>query len=134
MVSAPLERKLEKLLNMLAVTEKVGEDPFNLDLDAARQFEAALTGLVREIEELDRALPPGGESSESFTREEAALEKRIQETLRRLEAANRRLVTAIRARQEIIGKKILRLKSGKDFLDSSRSGIDPEPGLIDSTI
>ena len=136
MRDSPLAKKLEKLETMLEITEEAGRDPVNLSVQAVRNFNDRLCVLMEEIQEMNRTMASSSQEASLGLSAEAvdSVKGRIQVTLERLMKANARLVTSIRARQEIIGDKIMRLKRGKDFLKSSKPNIDPDPGLIDSRI
>ena len=133
---APLSKKLEKLEMMLEITEEAGRDPCNMSVEAVRNFNDRLCALMEEIQEMNRTMAScSHEASPGLPPEVVeSVKSRIKTTLERLMKANAKLVTSIRARQEIIGDKILRLKRGKDFLKSSKPNIDPDPGLIDSRV
>jgi hypothetical protein len=133
---SPLTNKLEKLEMMLEITEEAERDPGNLSVQAVRKFNDRLCALMEEIQEMNRTMASSCHEASLGLPPEAveSIKGRIQATLERLMKANARLVTSIRARQEIIGEKIMQLKRGKDFLKSSKPNIDPDPGLIDSRI
>lgn len=120
-----LEKKLEKLEEMLVVTEALRTG------GKAHLFQERIGGLIDEVNQLNHALQASEAQTPEGTEE---LERKIAGTVKRLGKANAALMASVKARQEIIGNKIAKLKNKKDFLRNLDPSIPREPTLVDSDL
>jgi hypothetical protein len=131
-----LVKKLEKLQEMLVLTERISRDPFGVAQKDAEDFRDRTGVLAAEIREIDLDLNAcSGPGSDPFKAPEYCkeLKGQISETLRRLASENSNLMASIKAQQEVIGEKIARLKQNKDLLRTYQPNLPTEPSIVDSS-
>ena len=132
-----LENKLQRLEEMLALTKRIGQDPFSVAQGEAEAFRDQTSRIVSEIKDIDQSLKSYGSVMKAKSASSTAcqdLMNRIKTTVKALAKENADLMASIKAQQEILGEKILRLKRNKDLLKSYHPrGVNPS-SLIDSTL
>ncbi|MHC4943621.1 MAG: hypothetical protein ACYTG7_11445 [Planctomycetota bacterium] len=131
-----LGKKLEKLQEMLVLTERISRDPFGVAQKDAENFRDRTGALSEEIRKIDQEIKDcGRQEADPFRAPQycKALQGQISETLQRLSRENSNLMASIKAQQEIIGEKIARLKQNKDLLRTYQPNLPKEPTIVDSS-
>lgn len=130
-----LARKLQKLEEMLEMTENLFRDGTSDSQDASREFETRLSACIQDITAMDHEQAIQQAGSQGMSRDEdEALREKVEETLQRLKTANRKLVASVKAQQESIGNKIARLRENKSMIGRYRLNVQESPVLVDSKL
>jgi hypothetical protein len=136
-ITLHLESKLQRLEEMLALTRSIGQNPFGVAQGEAEAFRDQTCRLVSEIKAIDRTLKDCKSDMKAATAAPLAckdLLTRIKDTVRELARENADLMASIKAQQDILGEKILRLKKNKDLLNSYHPHGTNHFPLVDSTM